>query len=165
VKRTRDDFLLLISELEADVELLQELKIKNRRASDRIQGDRADELDWAALGYTLHNLYNLLENYFLRIAKFFENALDSTTWHRDLVERMSLSIEGVRPSLLSRSEAAGIDELRAFRHVFRNIYQSTLDPARVRLVQDRLSAILAGFEAAHSRFVEKMRSLADHFEE
>jgi hypothetical protein len=99
MQRTSNDFRLLISELEADLEMLQELKRLNRRAMERVERDERDELDWAALGYTIHNIYNLLENYFLRISKFFENALDPTTWHKDLIERMTLSIEGVRPAL------------------------------------------------------------------
>lgn len=36
--------------------------------------------DVIALGYTIHNYYNAVENYFLRIAKFFENHLDPSTW-------------------------------------------------------------------------------------
>ena len=64
--------------------------------------------DVIALGYTVHNYYNAVEDYFLRIAKFFENHLDPSTWNRDLVNRMATAIEGLRPRLLLR------DDLRHF---------------------------------------------------
>lgn len=54
----------------------------------------ADEYDFAALGYTIQNLYNAFESYFLRIAKFFENKLDEREWHKSLVHRMTLSVDG-----------------------------------------------------------------------
>ncbi|MBA7543364.1 hypothetical protein ES705_35695 [subsurface metagenome] len=165
MKKRRDDFLRLIAELKADTDLLEELKKKNRKAESRIQQGRADELDWSALGYTIHNIYNLLENYFLRIAKFFENALDPVSWHKDLVERMILEIEEVRPPLLDRALARGIYELRAFRHVFRNIYQSELDPKRLELVQGGLDDTMGAFSKAHNRFIEELRAIAERLED
>ena len=118
------------------------------------------DLDSAALGYTIHNIYNLLENYFLRISKFFENSLDPLSWNRDLIEHMRLDIDGVRPALLNRDLAARIDELRSFRHVFRNIYQSELDPKPVELVQQQLNPTLASFENAHKEFLKKLKAIA-----
>jgi len=128
MKRKKTDFLRFVAELDSDLSLLDDLTQKNKGAWQRIEGCSAEELDWAALWYTVHNIYNLLENYFLRISKFFENSLDPLSWHRDLVQHMMLDIEGVRPALLNRGLAGRIDELRSFRHIFRNIYQSELDP-------------------------------------
>ena len=132
--------LRLAAELDSDVELLDSLHQKNQRAQDRIDQGDPEELDWAALGYTIHNIYNLLENYFLRISKLFENSLDAVSWHRDLIEHMTLDIEGVRPAVLNRELAARIDELRSFRRAFRNIYQTELDPKRVQLIQQQIGS-------------------------
>ena len=159
MKRTKSDLLRLVAELQSDVSILEDLRKKNQRAWQRIQQGMDEELDWAALGYTIHNIYNLLENYFLRISKFFENALDPETWHRDLIQHMTLDIEEVRPALLDRDLAGRIDELRSFRHVFRNIYQSELDSKRVELVQNRLEATLSAFREAHEAFIKKTRSI------
>jgi len=70
--------------------VLGALPEENARAWRRIQGGATDSLEFAARAYTLHNLYCLFENCFLRIAKFFENALDPQTGHQDLVRRMAL---------------------------------------------------------------------------
>jgi hypothetical protein len=165
MRKKKNDLLRLIAELESDMSLLETLAQKNRRAWKRIQQGNAEELDWAALGYTIHNIYNLLENYFLRISKFFENSLDPLSWHRDLIEHMRLDIEGVRPALMSRGLAGRIDELRSFRHVFRNIYESELDPQRVALVQQRLGDTLAEFAKAHLEFNRKLKAISSRLEE
>ena len=44
---------------------------------------------------------------------------------------MLLTIEGVRPSLLSEKAFRNLDELRSFRHVFRHAYSYGLDDERV----------------------------------
>jgi len=153
---------ILKLELGADVELLDELEEKNRQAVARVSAGAEDELDYAALGYTIHNLYCLFENYFLRIAKFFENSLDAAAWHRDLVDRMVLEIENLRPALLDRQLARGMHELRSFRHKFRNIYDGGLDAEKLALLQKRLPAWLAGFRTAHERFCSKLRTIRDN---
>ena len=165
MKRKKTDLLRLVAELDSDISLLDDLTQKNKTAWQRINRGSVEELDWAALGYTIHNIYNLLENYFLRVSKFFENAPDPLSWHRNLIQHMMLDIEELRPALLDRELAGRIDELRSFRHVFRNIYQSELDPKRVELVQQRLDATLSGFKKAHIEFREKIRIIAEQVEE
>jgi hypothetical protein len=146
----------LKAELQLDMQRLDELYRKNEKAGERISGGDANELEYAALGYTIHNLFNLIENYASRIAKVFENQIDPSSWHRELIERMQLSISGVRPALWDREMARHIDELRRFRHVFRNMYANDLDPRRVAAVQERVPATITMFRTAHERFVTEL---------
>ncbi|MFP4409359.1 MAG: hypothetical protein ACLFPW_12640 [Spirochaetaceae bacterium] len=115
-----------------------------------------EEIVIAAIGFSLHNLYNAMENYFLRISKFFENELSRDSWHRDLVNRMALSIEGVRPALLDRETLKPFQELRAFRHVFRTIYDSTLEPRKVALVEEEAPNAVEILEKAHVGYLAKL---------
>jgi len=165
MKRKKSDVLRLVAELQSDMSILDDLTKKNKKARQRIERGSVEELDWAALGSTIHNIYNLFESYFLRISKFFENVLDPVTWHRDLIQHMTLEIEEVRPALFDRELAGRIDELRSFHHVFRNIYQSELDPKRVELVQQRLDATLSSFKKAHNEFIEKTKTIAEQLKE
>ena len=50
--------LRLMAQLKSDVEELDRLQVKSRQAQARIEAGAIDELDWAALGYTIHNIYN-----------------------------------------------------------------------------------------------------------
>ena len=150
---------LLVAELEGDLEALPDLLESNSKSMDRIGAGATEELDYAALGYTLHNLYNLMENSFFRIAKHFENDIGSEGWHKELLHRMNLSIEGIRPRVIDRHTAEKIDELRAFRHVFRNMYRKNLDPEKLLLLQKRLPDIVSSWKTALTDFIGLLKTL------
>jgi len=158
--RNADDFLRLKAELSNDWTLLDALLEKNRRAIERTVGVGDDEFAWAAVGYTIHNIYCLFENYFLRVSKFFENGLDPAIWHAQLVERMTLDIPGLRPSLFDRAFAARIDELRRFRHTFRNLYLSELNPDLVRKLSDAIPLLVSDFNFFHKRYLAALDLMA-----
>ena len=88
--------------------------------------------EMAAAAYTLHNLYNAMENSFEQISRTFENhVVDEAQWHKELLGKMFLEIPGVRPALLPESLRGIGNDLRGFRHIFRHSYHFDLD--RVRL--------------------------------
>ena len=72
--------------------------------------------------------------------------------------------DDVRPALLDRTTANLLHELRAFRHVFRNIYQTELDPEKVSLVQKKVHPALERFYDAHSQFVDELREIREELE-
>jgi len=160
MKKTRISFLRLISELENNIEILDELMGKYKQVNNKIRHIDPDEFDWASLGYTIHNIYNLLENYFLRISKFFENDMDRVFWHRELVQRMTIEIKDVRPRLFDRKMAFKIDELRAFRHIFRYIYQSRLDVGKLQNLNKKVPEIIEEFKGCHRLFIKNLDMIA-----
>lgn len=158
--RTSDSIEQLRSELSQDLRFVETNYAKNREMTDRIAASEdADEFDYAALGYTLHNLYNSLESYFARIAKFFENSLDDRDWHRSLAERMTLEIEGVRPALFDLDFSFRVDELRRFRHLFRNLYKTPLIPQKVLFANRAADGIATDFRKRHEQFDRFLREL------
>ena len=118
------------------------------------------EFDHAALGYTLHNLYSAFEGYFLRVAKFFENELESKGWHESLLDRMTLAVPELRPALIDRALAERLRELLMFRHAFRNIYSSTPIPEKVLFVNRIAEKIDEDFRQCHEQFTLFLDSLA-----
>ncbi len=161
MKRTEESFDRLIAELRSDIEDLSVLEGRNRQAAARVESGARDDLDWAALGYTIHNLYGIMEGYCLRVAKFFENDVDTIAWHRGLLQRMRLDIEGVRPALLDERAFLLLDELRGFRHVFRHLYARALDPERVEMLQRKVGPALEAFRKCHEEYLEKMTGIRD----
>ena len=149
----------LKAELLADMNLLDELVGKYRLVHAKLAAIDPDEFDYVALAYTIVNVYNLMENYFGRIAKCFENEVDRLSWHKDLIRRMALEIDGVRPALLTQKDVPLIDELRAFRHVFRHIYQSELDVEKLLLVDSRAPKAIMAFRSAHDNFLGNLNGL------
>ncbi len=77
---------------------------------------------------------------------------------------MVLEGEGVRPALLDRAHKDQLHESRRFRHVFRNIYETILDPERVERVNRITPHVVEGFSKAHGEFFGKLRVLHDALE-
>jgi len=160
MKKNSDALRRLKAELQQDYDFIKLNAQKNRLMTERValSSDR-DEFLYAALGYTLHNLYNAFESYFLRVAKFFENDVDQVTWHKALLERMTLHIEGIRPAVIDLDMSGRLEELRRFRHVFRNIYKSTLVPAKVELANQAARNLAEDFQGWHDRFIAFLDTL------
>lgn len=144
--------------LEAD---LRERSRDIARIGDRIQSRLATFSHIAegvdSMGYQLHNLYGAFEQLFEETARFFENRVDEASYPADLLRRMQLEIEGIRPALLSEETASGLDELRRFRHLFRHAYTADLDPQRVADLAARAAGIRRDFERDFERFLGLLR--------
>ena len=159
--RTYEAFLTLIEELHGDMTEIERLRAHNTRAWDRIESGANDILDYGALAYTIHTIYGVLENYFLRISKFFENSLPRESWHKTLIERMALNIPGVRPAFIAdKSVRNGILELLRFRHRFRNLYGEDLKRDKTAEVQKQLVEVLNVFSKLHHDYCQKLKKIA-----
>ena len=131
------------------------------RIGDRIQSRlgtfarSAEGVD--SMGYQLHNLYGAFEQLFEETARFFENRVNEASHPTDLLRRMQMEIEGIRPALLSAETASGLDELRRFRHLFRHAYTADLDPGRVADLAARAARVQRDFERDFERFLAHLR--------
>ncbi len=115
----------------------------NTLASDNVTPEIVE-----SSAYWLHNLYCAYEDLFKIVSSFWENNItDNGAFHRSLIRRMLLNIEGVRPALLSEKAFAHLDEIRGFRHVFRHAYSYGLDDARVTYLLKKVTGAKAGLFA------------------
>jgi hypothetical protein len=86
-------------------------------------------------GYWLHNLYSAYEDLFKLVCGFWENNISTNgDYHINLLKRMVIAIEGIRPAMLSDACYRNLNELRGFRHVFRHAYAYGLDDERVSVL-------------------------------
>ncbi|MDI6792335.1 MAG: antitoxin [bacterium] len=132
---------VLLAELAENERVLKELFDKRILLKQKFNRIEPDEFDWYALGFLMHNIYGAIESYFLRVAKFFENDIDKSQWHKSLLERMKLDIETVRPRVISPEVYKLLDELRGFRHVFRYVYQFELDIERLQMLDKKIDVL------------------------
>jgi len=120
----------LKSEIEAQVQEIKKIyaRIEKRK-------EKKDTANLESLAYQLHNLYCAFEDLFNIVADYFENNIEEKKkYHRELLWRMTISIEGVRPAFLSQESYKLLDSLRAFRHFFRHAYTYELDHKKVALI-------------------------------
>lgn len=114
-----------------------------------------------SLAYQLHNLYCAFEDLFRIVAKFFENNIeDEHRFHVQLLQRMMLDIEGVRPALIGRRLFTALDELRAFRHAFRHAYSHEIDMDKLGLVLKRYELIETHYKQDIQRFLQLLQEEA-----
>ena len=150
--RDPEKVAVLIAQLEKEYVTAQEHLHLNKKAWERIQKGADDDLDWAALGYTLNVLYSSIENYFRRIIKYFDNDLPSESWHKELLDRMQLNLPSIRPALCDRETAMLCGELLGFQQVFRTLYDRRLDPERITLIQKKIPKLSDKFTKAHIQY-------------
>ena len=136
-----------------DLEAIQRMDMELQRLAPSLQAPDSDFRDLAAVGYTLHNLYNAMENSFDQISRTFENhVVNEAQWHKELLEKMFLEIPTVRPALLTESLRKLLNDLRGFRHLFRHGYDFDLDVERLRTLVARWNAEKSGLTNALAAF-------------
>ena len=153
-KEVSGELAVFFAEMDSQVQAVQAIfaklkkKIINMRVSD-------SELD--STGYQLHNLYCAFVDLFLIVAKFFENSIqDSARFHMELLKRMTLQIPGVRPAYLTAENYRILNELLAFRHVFRHSYGLDLDAGKLEALLMKVLSAEQNILADNTRFRDEV---------
>ena len=89
----------------------------------------------------LENYYTCLETIYLRISQSFENTLDPARWHYDLLQKMTLEIEGVRTAAVSEETFSPLFELLKFRHFKRYYFELEYDWDRLDFLVTKLRKV------------------------
>ena len=89
----------------------------------------------------LENYYTCLETIYLRISQSFENKLDPARWHNDLLQKMTLEIEGVRTAAVSEETFSPLFELLKFRHFKRYYFELEYDWDRLDFLVTKLRQV------------------------
>lgn len=145
---------LLKSELYAQIKEIEKLFSD---IDDRKKGAKRSKVKLESLGYKLHNLYCAFEDLFKTVARHFENQVeDIAKYHKELLKRMAIHIEGVRPALLSEETLRVLDELRAFRHFFRHAYAYELKYEKVKPVIESTDKIRVLYKGEIERFLKEL---------
>ncbi|MGB9886110.1 MAG: hypothetical protein ACPLPT_04005 [Moorellales bacterium] len=167
---TRKEVLLLISRLEEELNniagLEQELREKGYwpagRAGSKSRAPAfpaGDTFTLRAIGSVLHDFYVAAENLFQAIARELDEKLpEGPTWHHALLRQMTLTIPGVRPAVLRKETAQRLDDFRAFRHVFRNVYGFNLSAEKLRDLLLRLPPTVAALRRDVEQFIAALRA-------
>ncbi len=151
------NFQLIISEIEAQ---LQEIELVWQKVLERkTQLAEMRAVVFEGTAFVIHNYYSAAEDLLRLVATAFENnIIDVSRWHSELIDRMTLDIEGTRPALLSKETAALLHRLRAFRHFVRHAYKVDLDPTEIQVNIDRVTEVHPLLKADIQRFLAALRS-------
>jgi len=164
---TRRQFAVVASRIKEELENIKSL---SKELSDRgLSGSKknirsilsqGDTFLLRAVGSVLHDFYVSVENIFEAVAREIDEVLPADEkWHRKLLQQMALDISDVRPALISKDAAAKLDEFRAFRHVFRNVYGFNLSSERIVDLLNKFPQTVDCLEREVYTFIETMKEI------
>lgn len=124
-------------------QVLREEGLFPKVVSTNISGlDISSDLARRAIGSYLHDYYNAIEKIATHVCRATgEGMPEGDNWHYQLIFNMSLELNGLRPRLYSEETLKLLNELRGFRHVFRNVYGVNLDSNKEMALLKKLSKI------------------------
>jgi ribonuclease HepT-like protein len=104
--------------------------------------------------------YTCTETVFLRASQFFGNHLDNDRCHADLLDRMTLRIEGVRDPVISDDTAGWLGELMKFRHFRRYYFELDYDWDKLDYLQTVFGKVVQRLPSDLQSFASFLRQLA-----
>ena len=154
---TKNSLVVLKEEIEREVENLARL---DREMAEILSHPEPSFLETRAAGSVLHDFYSGVEKIFRRIASKIDRDVPSgDDWHVDLLMRMAIPINGIRPRVISEELKEQLGEYLRFRHLFRNIYGFELKWERCKNLGTMLRKVLAAYQAEIREFLNFIDSL------
>ena len=155
-----------IAELDARIDKTKVLLARIAREYDAFMRDDLPVLGQKnasaiVLSELMVDYYTCLETCFLRISQFLENHLSTDRWHADLLEKMTLRIEGVRDAVICDATAADLQELMKFRHFRRYYFEMEYDWDKLAFLQKVYGRVRASVPGELTTFQLFVRSLLE----
>lgn len=107
----------------------------------------------------IENYYTCAETIFVRISQYFENHLPADRWHRELLDRMRLEIQAMRPCVLSDAVFEDLLELMCFRHFKRYYFGTAYDWERIDALLIRVERLVVKLPAELQTFLCFIKAL------
>jgi hypothetical protein len=161
----KDKYLLLKGKLPEELghftqieKKLEELGLYPEVKTSVVKGlSLNDEIVSTYLGSLLHAYYDHTEKVFKLIAKNIDGCVpDGESWHKELLDQMAIAIPEKRPAVLNKPAQQLLEELRGFRHVYRNVYGDNLDPIRIENLVRKLPMIAKNLKEDLDSFIHTM---------
>lgn len=107
--------------------------------------------------------YTCLETIFLRISQFFENAIAKEKWYQDLLQKMTIQIDGVRNAVIKDQTYINLIELLKFRHFKRYYFQLEYDWDKLEFIQKKFRQADAMVKVDLFEFLQFLENLEKQF--
>lgn len=136
-----NDMDVLIGEINKTISQLNKINGKYLNFSEK-RNDFPDNFDLVVLAEIITDYYTCLETTFVRISKAFENNLEKSRWHTNLLERMIIEIPGMRKALLTDSSYNLLKEIMRFRHFKTYYFELEYDKDRIDFVEKKYKEVV-----------------------
>jgi len=132
-------FSRLAATLRVELERLASVVAEAELALADFEQGTPSRRELRGIGDIVHDFYTGVERIFEKIAPELNGGVPAgISWHRELLEDMTLELPGIRPPVIGRATADDLAEFLRFRHLFRNLYGFELEWRRLRPLLARL---------------------------
>ena len=149
----KERILVLKSDLLNDINKIEKIFDRFDRAYDSFLNiNEYSRLVESA--FYVNQIYSGFERILKNVAVIFENSIVDLDWHKSLLEKMALNIEGIRPSVISIKTSSLLNELRGFRHFFRHAYDVDIDKRKFGIVADSIIELENLYKSDFEKFIQ-----------
>ena len=162
MKESNANIAVLIAQAENTLSILQENRDFYKQFKDN---------EFVALGKTttsamvlsqvIVDFYTCLETFFFRVSQEFENKLSKDQWHKELLQKMALSIPGIRIRVISETTKNQLSEILLFRHFRRYYFNFDYDWEKLDLIESKYCQVYSPLRSEMLTFVEFLRHLQE----
>lgn len=158
----RQRFVRLAAAVRQQRNLIGRVVGEAKEALVDFDGQKPPPRELRGIGAIVHDFYTGIEHLFERIAPELNGGLPAgPSWHRELLDDMTLDLPGVRPPVLRTETAQALHEFLRFRHLFRNLYGFEIEWPRLRALLEKLPGTWSAVEADVDRFVVFLETAAE----
>lgn len=154
---TRREIPVVVAQVRAETDRLDTTAamVSDTLAESRQEGRTAARL--ALLCTRLHSFYNGVERVFDTIAREVDqHQPQGPSSHRDLLNQMTVAVEGLRDAVLDEDLARRLRPYLDFRHRFRHLYFFDVEWEDVERLAERLSEVWAAARTRIREFAEEL---------
>ncbi len=154
-------FCALLSKEMEDIDRTVNICHHRWSRKDEFSANNSEDILADSLAACYHSYYSGLENLFQSIALEIDESLPKgERWHKKLLVQMATQIPSIRERILSEKSFKHLDEFRAFRHLFRNLYTHNINPERVFLVGKNLRSSWHHVQSDLNNFISYLEKLS-----
>ncbi len=150
---------LLIEETRKSLQALAKIEAFYDRTMTGVDLQDPSEEKGVVIAEVLAKYYTCVETAFLRISQFFENNLSRERWHADLLDKMTLAIDGVRAAVIRDETRDILLEILKFRHFSRYYYDMSYDPDRLAYLTKKLTQVRPMVREDMEGFIDFLQQL------
>ncbi|MGB9975985.1 hypothetical protein [Thermovenabulum sp.] len=152
-------FLTLSARIRQELKEIEKAVDRSKKAWEKAHIQK-DTLYLDSVALNIHDFYGGLERIFELIAENLDGIKpQGSNWHQELLRQMTVDIPKIRPAVIDIKLKNELDNYRAFRHIFRNVYAHNFLPEKMEPLMRNIEEVFNKIKESLERFCDFLESV------